>query len=161
MKDNRFYGILAAILVVFAGLRIVFLNYLFDSPILKYLVLDSDWYYRWGANLALGFGHPNGPFWIGPGYPVAIAGLFKATGSIAVTLIPIAQILLSVATVIFLALTVRKLFGDITALITAGIAALYAPWMYYDGMILSASWILFLNAVLLYLLLVRTNLVDD
>ncbi|MBU0690597.1 tetratricopeptide repeat protein, partial [bacterium] len=47
------------------------------------------------------------------------------------------------------------------SLITAGIAALYAPWMYYDGMILSASWILFLNAVLLYLLLVRTNLVDD
>ena len=161
MTDNRFYGSLAVILVAFTGLRIVFLYGLFDSVILKYLLLDSDWYYRWGASLALGYGHPQGPFWVGPGYPIAIAGLFKALGSIAVRLIPIAQILLSAVTVIFMTLTVRKLFNDITALITAGVATIYAPWMYYDGMVLSASWILFLNAVLLYLLLVQTSLVDD
>ena len=160
MNDNKFYRILAAILVVFAGIRIAFLNFLFETAIIKYLILDSDWYFRWAASLALGYGHPQGPFWIGPGYPLALAGLFKATGSITVTLVPIAQILLSVVTIILLTLTVRRLLGDATALITAVIATLYAPWIYYDGMILSASWILFLNSLLLYLLLVRTNLID-
>jgi tetratricopeptide (TPR) repeat protein len=161
MKDNRFYGILAAVLVVFAGIRIVFLLDLFDTAILKILLLDSDWYFFWAKNLAQNLGHPQGAFWLGPGYPLAVSWLFKAAGSISVTLIPVAQVMISGATVVFLALTVRRLLGETTALITAGIAALYAPWIYYDGMILSASWILFLNSALLYLLLARTDLFDD
>ena len=161
MNDNKFYRILAPILVVFAGIRIAFLNSLFETAIVKYLVLDSDWYLRWGGSLALGYGHPQGPFWVGPGYPLALAGLFKAAGSVTITLVPLAQFLLSIITIILLTLTVRRLLGDAAAFVTAAIAALYAPWIYYDGMILSASWILFLNSLLLYLLLVRTNLVDD
>jgi tetratricopeptide (TPR) repeat protein len=160
MNDNKFYSILGGILVIFAAVRIVFLSQLLDTLLPSLPVLDSSWYYTWAASLASGFGHPDGPFWLGPGYPLALAGLFKATGSRATDLIPVAQAMLSIATVIFLTLAVRKILGDVTALITAGIAALYAPWIYYDGMILSASWILFLNAVLLYLLLVRTSLVD-
>ena len=87
---------------VFMGIRIAFLSSLFDTVLMNILVLDSDWYYRWAVSLAKGFGHPDGPFWIGPGYPMALAGLFKATGSIAIKLIPVAQILLSMLTVFFL-----------------------------------------------------------
>jgi tetratricopeptide (TPR) repeat protein len=161
MSDNKFFSLLGIILVVFLGIRIAFLSSLFDTVLVNILVLDSDWYYRWAASLAKGFGHPDGPFWIGPGYPMALAGLFKAAGSTAIKLIPVAQILLSMMTVFFLSMTVRRFLGDLTALVTAGIAALYAPWMYYDGMVLSASWILFLNAALLYLLLTKTDLADN
>ena len=160
MNDNRFYSTLAALAIIFLALRVVFYNQLLDSPVLALPVLDSDWYYRWAASLAKGYGHPEGAFWLGPGYPVALAAMFKALGSIELKLIPIAQFLLSTGTLILLALTVRKHLGDFVALLTAGIALLYAPWMYYDGMVLSASWILFLNAALLYLLLSHTSLVE-
>jgi len=161
MTDKRFYSILGAAILVFLAARVLYLSQLFDSPVLELLVLDSDWYYRWAVSLAGGYGHPPGPFWLGPGYPIALAGLFKITGSSTPELIVITQVVLSLGTLILLVLTVRSLLGRTVALVTAVIASLYAPWVYYDGMILSASWILFLNSLLLYLVIEHTSLVSE
>lgn len=80
MSDNRFFSFLGIILAVFLGIRIAFLNSLFDTVLVDILVLDSDWYYRWAASLARGFGHPDGPFWIGPGLSARARGTLQGNG---------------------------------------------------------------------------------
>ena len=156
-SDKRYWrgALIAAALFVLC--RIIFYRQLADTPVMKYLVLDSDFYYNWARRLAAGFGHPSGPFWLSPLYPIALAGLFKAFGSQQVGFVVIAQMTLSLGTLAAILQMTRKLFGNVAA-ITAGIAAaLFGPWLYYDGVLLSASLILFLNAVLMLLIVTRTH----
>ncbi len=156
---RRFLLFALAIGGLFVAVRLLLLRQLLASPLYPLPILDSDFYLSWAANLAQGHGHPQGPFWLSPLYPVFLAGLFKGLGAISVSVVVVAQIALSVGTLAALISFTRKLFGDTAALITGLIAALYAPWAYFDGVLLSASLILFLNALALWLLITKTDLV--
>jgi Flp pilus assembly protein TadD len=156
-SERRYWrGILIAA-ALFVLCRIIFYRQLANTPVMKFLVLDSEFYYYWAQRLAAGFGHPTGPFWLSPLYPIALAGLFKAFGSGLVGLVVVAQMILSVGTLAVILHVTRALFGNVAA-ITAGIlAALYGPWLYYDGVLLSAGLILFLNALVILLIVTKTQ----
>ena len=154
----RFWLYAALLAALFVAVRVIFFRQLADSPPFRFPVLDSDYYYHWAMRLAWGKGHPAGPFWLSPFYALFMAGLFKVFGNISVSLVTVAQFVLSLGTLGMLLIYTRRLFGDVSALWTAGLAALYAPWLFYDGVMLSASLILFLDALLLLLLITQTDL---
>ena len=158
---KKFFRIFLLLAALFVVVRIIFLRQLSGTPLFNTLFLDSEFYYQWAHSLATGHGHPPGPFWLSPFYPFFMAALFAITGSITVKLVVVAQFVLSAGTLMLLALYTRKLFGDAAALVATAMAALYAPWLYYDGVVLSASLILFLNAAILYLLLTKTDVSEQ
>ncbi len=161
MLEKHFTKLLALLTGVFATVRFVAYQQMADSIITKIPVLDSDTYFRWGYQLSQTGAHPPGPFWLGPGYPQFIGWLFSLTGDISPQIILITQMVLSCATFVFALLITRKLFGELAAVFAGALGILYAPWLYFDGMILSASWILFLNGLLLFLLIVYGGATED
>lgn len=156
-KERRFVWVLGLLAAAFLALRGVLVSQLSDRHLFDLLILDSDTYYAWAYSLIAGSGHPAGAFWLGPGYPLFLAGVMKVSGSYDPAILAAVQGIFSCAAFLFLVLAARKLFGDLAAWCTAILALIYAPWLYYDGAILSASWILFLNSAILYLLVVHTN----
>ncbi|MCX6600192.1 MAG: tetratricopeptide repeat protein [bacterium] len=154
---SRFWLYAALLAALFVAVRVIFFRQLADSPLFRFPILDSEYYHHWAMRLAWGKGHPPGPFWLSPFYAVFMAGLFKVFGSISVSLVVIAQFALSVGTLAMIVIYTRRLFDDTTALWTAGLAALYGPWLFYDGVMLSASLIIFLDALLLLLLITQTD----
>ncbi|RPH95919.1 tetratricopeptide repeat protein [candidate division KSB1 bacterium] len=154
---SRFFRYFALLAALFIAVRLLFLRQILDSPLLTLPILDSQFYHTWAASLASGYGHPPGPFWLSPLYPLFMGGVFKAFGSYSITLIVVIQFILSLGTLSLVVAYTRRLWGDGAALVTAGLAALYAPWLFYDSVLLSASLILFLDASLLYLLVTRTD----
>jgi tetratricopeptide (TPR) repeat protein len=152
MSHTKFVRYLALLLAAFVATRLIYFKQIWDTPVLNLLILDSEYYFNWARALASGLGNPPGAFWLSPLYSHVLAALFAATGSQTVGLAVGFNVLLSTTALALVALTAREMFGPPTALVTALLAILYAPWLYYDGMILSASLILCLNAALLYVL---------
>lgn len=153
-SEKHFSKLAAALTALFAFVRYTTFGQLEKTVLLKVPVLDSETYYLWGFSLATGHGHPDGPFWLGPGYPLFISWIFRLFGDHTPAVVVLAQMFLSCATFLIILLLTRKLFGATAALVAGVIGLFYSPWLYFDGMLLSASWILFLNSGMLYLLLV-------
>lgn len=149
---GRSIHFLIPVAVLFIFVRLAFFRQLEVSPLLELLTLDARAYHEWAVRLAQGFGHPPGAFFLSPLYPILLSGVYAVSGK----LNPIAavnfQLLLSTGTLIILFFAVRRLFDDKTAIVMSMLALLYAPWLYFDGMLLTSSLILFLNSLLLLIL---------
>ncbi|MCB9357632.1 MAG: tetratricopeptide repeat protein [Calditrichaeota bacterium] len=156
--DRHFGKFAAGVLAIFAVLRVWAFGQFAQATLLKIPVLDSETYYRWGYALATGQGHPDGPFWLAPGYPQFMSWVFRLLGDFAPGTLVAVQMVLSLGTLFLLMLLTRRLFGAAAGVLAGLLGCLYAPWLYYDGMLLSASWILFLNTALLFVLLVPSGL---
>ena len=161
MLQKHFTKLLALLTGVFAAVRHFSYRSIADSIVTRVPVLDSDTYFRWGYELSTTGQHPSGPFWLGPGYPQFIGWLFSLTGDVSPQVILVAQMLLSCATFLLLLLVTRKLFGERASLFAGILGILYAPWLYFDGMILSASWILFLNSAMFFFLIEYGGATED
>ncbi len=151
--EKHFTKLLALLTGVFAVVRILSYRQMSDSVVTKIPVLDSETYFKWGYQLSQGGGHPPGEFWLGPGYPQFIGWVIALTGDVSPHIVLIAQMLLSCATFVLVLLMTRRIFGEMAALFAGVLGILYAPWLYFDVVIVSASWILFLNSVMFYLLI--------
>lgn len=161
LLEKHFNGLLLLLTGLFATVRYIAYQEMADSIVTKIPVLDSETYFKWGYQLSQGGGHPPGPFWLGPGYAQFIGWILRLTGDISPQIILVVQMFLSCATFLLVVMLTRRLFGNSAALFAGVLGILYAPWLYFDGMILSASWILFLNAVMLYLLIQFGGLAED
>jgi tetratricopeptide (TPR) repeat protein len=161
LTTRRFFRYALLIAILYAFVRIVFFTQIQHSQLFRLPILDSEFYHIWAVSLASGMGNIPGPFWLSPLYSFFMAGLFKASGTHSAALVVVAQMILSAGTIALITLTARWLFGSVVALFAAGLAAVYAPWLYYDGVMLSASLILFLNALAIYLLVTRTDLTES
>ncbi len=151
MAARRSIHFLIPIAVLFVLVRLVYLRQLETSPLLELLTLDAAYYHQWAMRLMQGLGHPSGPFFLSPLYPLFLSGIYSVLGANPSAAVAV-QIILSTGTLIFLFLAVRIFFDDTVAVFTSLLALLYAPWLYFDGMLLTSSLILFLNALLLFLL---------
>ncbi|HEY3294073.1 MAG TPA: tetratricopeptide repeat protein [bacterium] len=157
--DRRFIRYALLLAGLFVAVRAIFYNQLVHSPVVDFPTLDSEFYYFWADRLAGGHGQPPGPFWLSPLYPMFMSWIFMGLGTHAISVVVIAQFVLSLATMGIVVYYTYRLFGAPAALAAGALAALYGPWVYYDGVMLSASLILFLNALLLLLLITRSGLV--
>ncbi len=144
--------LVAAVIVVAAAVRAVYLLQLFPTPFFAYPVLDAQYYLTWATDLARSGFHFFPGYQGNPLYPYFLAFLirFLHAGPL---LIRIVQHGLGVLTCLLLFRAGKHLFGEKAGLLAAFLYAVYVPAVFYEGWLLSASLTAFLAAALLVSLL--------
>lgn len=141
-----------AALAVFFALRLVHLAHISGSPVVQIPIIDSLYYLNWGRRIAEGLGLGPHPFFMSPLYPLFIA-LAGSIGEGFTMSTLHAQLVLSALTMLLIGRYAgRRIDHWLGGPAAALLFALYAPAIYYDGVLLSASLILFLTMVAVTLL---------
>lgn len=121
-----------------------------DSPPGRILIIDSLYYFQWAQKIISGNGLGPTVFFMSPLYPlfIAFSSLFNSNSILATYTV---QVVLSALTLALLGRFTVKRFGHVAGLIAGTLYVFYAPSIFYDGILLSASLILFFTAVILTL----------
>ncbi len=152
--EHRPYWLAGASTIVAAAFAIRILHLFCTermNPLAPFLQLDAATYDRWAR--ALAFGGDPGPTTLmqAPLYPWFLAAIYKIFGPLPATARAL-QALLGTATAALIMYTTRRVFSSAAAALVAGaLAALYAPLIFFEGLILPATLIVFLNALALAL----------
>jgi tetratricopeptide (TPR) repeat protein len=146
--------ILSAVLILAAVLRFIYLASIWNTPVLTVPVIDSEYYHTWAIAIAQGKAGGEGIFFMSPLYPYLLAFLYKIFTP-ATQLAALLQACAGVLVVLIVYHLARRLFDENTGLIAAFLAALYRPFVYYEGVLLTATLILLLDGCILLLLLSR------
>jgi len=141
-------------LPIVAGLTLRLLHALFisDSPILKTLVIDSAYYHQQAVDIAGGNIIGESVFFMSPLYPYFMGIVYAVFDSLPVIIV-LSQCLLSGATLYLVFKIAEKVGGKTTGLAAVWAGAIFPVWIYFDGVIMTASLILFLNAFSIWMLL--------
>ncbi len=110
-------------------------------------------YHHWAKNIVAGdwLGASKPVFYLGPAYPYFLAVIYSIFGTSALAAC-LVQVLLSSVSVGLIYYIGRRLFGPVTGLLAGLLAATYAMLIFFSGLILGATLIVFLNLMLLALL---------
>jgi hypothetical protein len=145
---------LAAMVVLVAAIVRV-LHVLFTArlnPLAHNLILDSAVYDRWAKAIVWGGELPATRLMQAPLYPWFLSLVYRVFGP-NLTAVRSVQAVLGILACAFITIYARRLFRSSTAGIISGLlAALYLPSIFYEGVILPATLILFLNALFLLLM---------
>jgi 4-amino-4-deoxy-L-arabinose transferase-like glycosyltransferase len=132
-------------------LRLGHLAFIQDSPVLNTLVLDSKYYQEWALKIAGGDIMGDKVFFMSPLYPYIMGLLYSLVG-VKVLSVALLQILLSLITLWLIWLLSKEYIGERGGLIALWMGAVFPVWIYFDGILLTAITILFLNTLALYCL---------
>ncbi len=144
--------LLPLIILLGAVIRIAYLASIWNSPVLTVPIIDSGYYHTWAANLAAGVQGQQDIFFMSPLYPCFLAFIYKLTGPFPQAA-AFVQVLIGILLIYLFYLLGKRLFHEDVGLLCALFAAFYRPFIYYEGVLLSATLILLLNACALLLLL--------
>ena len=123
-----------------------------QNPFFDFLRADSGAYDRWGQRIAAGEWIGRGIFYQDPLYPYFL-GIFYACFGRHLAALLLVQSLLGSLNVLLLWGIASRLWGSRVGVVTAILAALYAPFWFYDGLVLKTFLeVLLLNAAILVLL---------
>ncbi len=145
----------ATLLVMLLALvvRLIYLLELRQSPFFAVPVIDAQTYDQLARGLAAGnwLGAPR-PFWQPPLYPYLLGLLYM--GGAGPTLVRVAQMLLGTATVGLTCLLAGSMGGRRVGLLAGIGAALYGPFLFFEGRLLPPALILGCNLLGLYLFMI-------
>ena len=143
-------GVFALALAV----RLLHLWQLRRSPFFSLLIGDALGYDAWAQRIAAGDWVGSGVFYQAPLYPYTLGLLYALFGRDLAS-VRIAQAVLGAAACALIALAGRRLFGSRAGLAAGLLLALYAPAIFFDGLIQKATldlvilcWLLWLVALL-------------
>jgi len=149
-------AILAALLFVFFFIRFQHFKVIIESPVVQIPIIDSHYFLGWAQQLSDGLGFGPVAFFMSPLY-----SLFIAFSSIFSENLPVGtlvlQIFLSAITLLLLINYTNRRFGFYPAVFSGLLYALYAPSIYFDGVLLTSTLILFLTAIILSFLDLADN----
>ncbi len=131
------------------GLRLWALFALADDPRIKEPPLDAAYYLDLARRLSEGVPWPQEPFFMAPLYPWLLAGLFKIAPPYVLT-VQIAQSLLGLGSLIFLAAATRRWLGPFTAWCASFLFIFCGPVLAIENAVLSESFLLFLTTAVIY-----------
>jgi len=132
--------------------RVIYLLQLASSPLVRHLVVDEAGYDRWARAIAGGEIVGATPFYQAPLYPYLL-GTWYALFGVEPASVRALQAAAGIASAVLLYLVGRRVFGPTAGRIAGLGAALYGPFLFYEGMILKETWaILFTNLLILLLL---------
>lgn len=135
-------GIAVAIRIVF------FLMYRSHNPLFDYPIMDGLYHQEWAQRIVDGDVIGDGVFFRAPLYPYFLALLYKLSGS-SIAFAIVVQQLIGVATAVLLYLLGREYFDRRVALVAGIGAALYWPFLYFEGDLLIVTLIVFLDVATL------------
>src|SRR3989442_1066098 len=130
---------LGVILAAATFFRVVFfLQYRAASVFFDVAALDSLVYDRWAREIAAGTYRAPSPYYFAPGYPYALAFLYRYVSSSLVAAY-VAQLVLGLVGIILIHHLATEAFGRRAGGLAAALAALYAPFPFLEMKILSAT----------------------
>ena len=144
---------LGLIAILALTLRIAYMYQADESPLFDTPMVDARTYVETALKLADGAwaGKPE-PFWQAPLYPYSLGVLYTLFGE-GYYLPRLLQAVAGTATCILLFFLGRRAFSPAVGWLAAGLAALYGPFIYFEGELLPVGPAVFLNMLLLLVLL--------
>lgn len=137
--------IIAIIFVLAFSLRLVYLNEIKTSPLFypPSSGLDDSLYHRWAKSIAHGDLLGQGAFNAMPLYPYFLGSIYKLFGP-NILIAKIIQFILGSFSCLLIYFIARKIFGRPIATISALLACLYGPFIFYEEILVAASLTTFL-----------------
>ncbi len=141
-----------AVVAIALPARLLYLWQVADQPFMATLLSDSRAYWQWAGNIASGdwASRDLGTFYQAPLYPYFLALVRSLGGDLGA--LRLLQALLGALSCGLVALAGRRLFSPMAGLAAGGLLALYAPAIFFDGLIQKTSLALFWMVLLLYFL---------
>jgi tetratricopeptide (TPR) repeat protein len=143
--------VLPAILVAAFFLRLGHLAAVHDQPFFAQLAMDSKEYDRWAQEIAGGDWIGSEVYFQAPLYPYVLAAVYKVAGH-RLGAVYLLQILVAMAGIVAIHRATRAMANERLALIAAGLAAAYGPFVFHDVQILKESFAVAAAAGLLWAL---------
>ncbi len=145
--------VLAVVVGLALALRLTHLLEVMDTPFFQHLHTDPAKYHKWALAIVEGdwLGHSRPVFYLAPLYPYFLAVIYSVFGpsTLAACLV---QVVLSAVSAGLTYHLGRQLFGPVTAALAGLLAACYGMFIFYSGLILGATLIIFLDLCMLVLL---------
>jgi tetratricopeptide (TPR) repeat protein len=151
MKPRRWITWLILIGIAAFVLRLIYLAELQDSPFVAVVIGDARQYDWWAQDVAAGHWMGSEVFYQTPLYPYFLAIIFKLGGH-DLLIVRMIQAVLGALSCVALGLAGRRLFSERAGLIAAALLAIYAPAIFFDGLIQKSTLDLFFMTTLLALL---------
>ncbi|MCH2170860.1 tetratricopeptide repeat protein [Myxococcota bacterium] len=139
--------------IFFIALLVRFLHlvYLSDSPFFQFLLGDSETYHRWAQRIVAGNGFGGEIFYQAPLYPYFLAGVYATLGETPWAVRGL-QAVLGAGSCALISVAGAGWAGRAAGLCAGLILALYAPAIFFDGIVQKSSLDLFILSGLLALL---------
>ena len=151
VRSRREGAILWAILIAALGVRLAYLYQAVDTPLFDVLLIDSEFYDRRARAIVAGDWLGDQPFFMNPFYSYFLAAIYTLLG-VEYWWVGLVQAALGMGSCYLIYALGRKLWSAQIGLLAAGMAAIYQPYVFYDGALLTAAPITFLNLAALYCL---------
>ncbi len=136
--------------------RLVYVWQIRDSPFFDVLMGDARRYDAWATQIAAGDVIGRDVFYQAPLYPYFLGAIYAIAGR-GLLIARICQALIGTAACVFLALTARRLYSERAGLAAGLGLAVYAPAVFFDGLIQKSSLDLFFVCLSLWII---SGLVD-
>ena len=137
------------------AVRLLHLWQIRRAPFFGMLIGDALGYDAWAQRIAAGDWFGQGVFYQAPLYPYSLGLLYVLFGR-DLTAVRVVQAVLSASAAVLVALAGRRLFGSRAGLAAGLLLALYAPAIFFDGLLQKATldllilcWLLWLVALLI------------
>ena len=140
-----------AVLILALALRLTYVFQVVGTSLVVPEDLDPGFYFNWAREIAAGDWLGKEPFVQSPLYAYLL-GLFIRLAGAGLTPILVAQSIVGAGTVFLTYLAGRRYFDPTRGLLAALILALYAPFIFYEGMVMKTFLSPFLTLALLLLL---------
>ncbi|MEE3259578.1 MAG: glycosyltransferase family 39 protein, partial [Candidatus Latescibacterota bacterium] len=145
-----------AILALALVVRLAYLYLAVDTPLFDVLLIDSEFYDRRARSIAGGDWLGDTPFFMNPFYPYFLAVIYSLFGY-EYWVVGLVQAVVGTGSCYLMYLLGSQLWRERDGLVAAGLTAVYGPYVFYDGALLTAAPITLLNLASLYFLLQSTN----
>jgi 4-amino-4-deoxy-L-arabinose transferase-like glycosyltransferase len=140
--------ILPDILAVALALRLAHFLAVHDQPFFAQLAMDGQEYDRWAQDIASGQWIGSQAFFQAPLYPYVLAVVYAIAGH-RLDAVYLFQIAIAMFGIFAIHRATRAMANERLALIAAGLAALYGPFLFHDVQILKESFAVTVAASLL------------
>lgn len=147
---QRFVPAALGIFVLALTVRLVHVAQLRSGPFLEILLGDAAGYDAWARRIAAGDWMGSEVFYQAPLYPYFL-GVLYSLFSEDTAMIRIVQAVMGAVASVLIALATHRLFGRRSAIVAGVFLALYAPAVFFDGLIQKSSLDLLLMCLLLWL----------
>ncbi len=134
--------------------RLLYLWQLSGSPLVDVVMGDSTVYDRWARRIAAGDWIGKEVFFQAPLYPYFVAVIYTLFGP-GTWAVRIVQVIIGALSCSILSIAARKWFSPRVGTVTGLLLALYAPAVFYDGLIQKEVLALFLVSMLLLLMVLH------
>src|SRR5688500_14977110 len=151
-----FFWQLIAVATLALIVRLIYIWHLRDSPFFDVLMGDARRYDSWATQIAAGDLVGREVFYQAPLYPYFLGSLYAMAGR-SLLAVRVCQAVIGAAACVLLALTARRLYSDRAGLIAGFGLALYAPAVFFDGLIQKSALDLFFVCLSLWIV---SGLVD-